>query len=66
MDFYLDYEFQTNHDITHPDVPAAEHFFNKTVYDTFVRKLGQAFPEGSFSIRTFDVSDACEANAKAA
>jgi len=66
MDFYLDYEFKTNHEITHPEVQGADRFFDKAVYDTFVKKLYQAFPAGSFSIRSFDVSDACEANAKAA
>jgi len=66
IDFYLDYEFQTNHEITHSDVLGADNFFDTSVYDSLVKRLFQAFPAGNFSIRSFDVSDACEANAKAA
>ena len=65
MDFYIDCEVQTNHEITHPNIPRADHF-DKAVFDTFVQRLYQAFPAGNFSIRSFDVSDAYEANAKAA
>ena len=65
MDFYLDYDFQTNHDITHPDVPRTDRF-DKAIYDTFVNRLYKAFPAGNFSIRSFDVADAYEANSKAA
>ena len=66
MDFYLDCEFQTNHEITHPDVAGADRFFDKAIYDIFVKNLNQAFPSGNFSIRSFDVSNAYDANAKAA
>ena len=65
MDFYIDCEFQTNHDITHNDASRAERF-DKAIYDSFVTKLYKAFPAGNFSIRSFDVSSAYEANSKAA
>ncbi len=65
MDFYLDCDFRTNNETARYDLQGADHF-DQVVYEIFVNRLNKAFPAGSFSIRSFDVSDAYEANAKAA
>ena len=65
MDFYTDSEFRTSHDITQNDASNAE-LFDRAIYDSFVTRLYKAFPAGNFSIRSFNVSSAHEANTKAA
>jgi hypothetical protein len=63
MDFYVDMELQGVNEMTREyDIQQYE----KVVYDEFVKRIKNAFPEGDFRVLTFDFTVARESKPKAA